>query len=243
MNEGAASGAAPVSHPRLSRRWIPFWALQAAEVAVGLVFADISIHVANGGFLVVAGVADAGLAITAKGPLGIFRLCGQRLHMVLAMVVSTVIALAPLVPVLRPDIQGIIVLEFGAVGVFRLATLTRTDGLRGTGRPAGMGAAGPVIDTTATPTVAGADARRPTPDAGPAAGPADGPADGTVPTPAPTPAARRAGQVGGAAVASGRRAAARYGPEAEAQVKSTIRGIGRLAGKVSAKLAPPEDAD
>ena len=239
MNEGAASGAAPVSHPRLSRRWIPFWALQAAEVAVGLVFADISIHVANGGFLVVAGVADAGLAITAKGPLGIFRLCGQRLHMVLAMVVSTVIALAPLVPVLRPDIQGIIVLEFGAVGVFRLATLTRTDGLRGTGRPAGMGAAGPVIDTTATPTVAGADARRPTPDAGPAAGPADG----TVPTPAPTPAARRAGQVGGAAVASGRRAAARYGPEAEAQVKSTIRGIGRLAGKVSAKLAPPEDAD
>ena len=239
MNEGAASGAAPVSHPRLSRRWIPFWALQAAEVAVGLVFADISIHVANGGFLVVAGVADAGLAITAKGPLGIFRLCGQRLHVVLAMVVSTVIALAPLVPVLRPDIQGIIVLEFGAVGVFRLATLTRTDGLRGTGRPAGMGADGPVIDTTATATVAGADARRPTPDAGPAAGPADG----TVPTPAPTPAARRAGQVGGAAVASGRRAAARYGPEAEAQVKSTIRGIGRLAGKVSAKLAPPEDAD
>jgi len=237
MNEGAASGTAPVSHPRLSRRWIPFWALQAAEVAVGLVFADISIHVANGGFLVVAGVADAGLAITAKGPLGIVRLCGQRLHVVLAMVVSTVIALAPLVPVLRPDIQGIIVLEFGAVGVFRLATLTRTDGLRGTGRPAGMGADGPVINTTAT--VAGADARRPTPTAGPA----DGPADGTVPTPAPTPAARRAGQVGGAAVASGRRAAARYGPEAEAQVKSTIRGIGRLAGKVSAKLAPPDDAD
>ena len=42
------------------------------------------------------------------------------------MVLSAVIALAPIVPALRPDIQGIIVIEFGAVGLIRVATLTRT---------------------------------------------------------------------------------------------------------------------
>ena len=42
------------------------------------------------------------------------------------MVLAGVIALAPLVPAMRPDIEGIIVVEFGAVGLFRVATLTRT---------------------------------------------------------------------------------------------------------------------
>jgi hypothetical protein len=44
-------------------------------------------------------------------------------------------------------------------------------------------------------------------------------------------------------VTTGKRVAAKYRPEAEEQVKATIRGVGKWAGKVSARLAPPEDAD
>jgi hypothetical protein len=35
--------------------------------------------------------------------------------------------------------------------------------------------------------------------------------------------------------------AAKYRPEAEAQVKKTIRGAGRLAGRVTSTPEPPED--
>ena len=39
------------------------------------------------------------------------------------MALSAAIALAPIIPALRPDIQGIIVVEFGAVGLFRVCHL------------------------------------------------------------------------------------------------------------------------
>ena len=68
------------------RRWLPFWSIQATEIVVALVFADISVHVANGGLLVGGAIALLGLAVTAQGPLGLFRICGQRLHVALAMV-------------------------------------------------------------------------------------------------------------------------------------------------------------
>jgi hypothetical protein len=34
---------------------------------------------------------------------------------------------------------------------------------------------------------------------------------------------------------------ARYRPEAEAQVKRTIRGAGRIAGRMTAEPKPPDD--
>ena len=156
------------------------------------------------------------------------------------MAVSAAIALAPIIPALRPDIQGIIVLEFGAVGLIRVATLTG----RGETRPGGAArghAAGPVIDTTATVV----DDRAPdrATGAGPCrAGPTSARAHPAGPPPGPPPppassgaAARWAGRTSGAAVASGKQVAADYRPEAEAQVKRTIRGIGKLAGRVSAR--------
>jgi hypothetical protein len=65
------------------------------------------------------------LAVTARGPLGLARICGPRLHAILDIVVALAVAAAPILPVLRPDITGILVVEVAAVAWIRLATLTR----------------------------------------------------------------------------------------------------------------------
>ena len=138
--------------------------------------------------------------------------------------------------------------EFGAVGLFRVATLT-DDEPGAPGHASGRVHGSPVIDTTAT--VAGERG------GGGAAGGMGG-GIGTSPgtetgtgsnggrsTAAPTTsgaAARWAGRASGAAVASGKQVVTDYRPEAETQVKRTIRGIGKLAGRVSSRLIPPEDS-
>ena len=207
---------------------MPFWVVQATEIAAGVVFADVSIHVGNPGLLVAAALAFFALAVTARGPLGIIRVCSQQLHLVLAMSVAAAVAVAPVVPVLRPDIEGIIVLEFGAVGLFRVCMLTRVAPSspvppEGTGRRPGP----TVIDATAT--VAGSRPARP------ASGPA--PASSTGPS-SYDAAARWVGRTTGAAASAGKQTAARYGPSARARVKKTIRSAGRIAG---AAVSPPGD--
>jgi hypothetical protein len=202
--------------------------VQATEIAVAVVFVDVSIHVANSGLLVGAALAFFALAVTAQGPLGIARICNQHLHLVLAMAVAAAVAVAPVVPALRPDIEGIIVLEFGAVGLFRVAMLTRVSPLS-----PGAGRGTRVIDATATVVD------------GPAAPGPTGPAP-TRPPASPGPsarsssdaAARWAGRASGAAATAGRQTAARYGPTARARVKRTIRSAGRLTGSV---VSPPAD--
>ena len=106
---------------------MPFWVLQLAELLAAVAFADLSLHVDNGGLLVGGTVAFALLAVTAQGPLGLVRVVPRRLHVLIACVVCVLFALAPVLPQARPDASGIIIVEFGAVGLFRLATLTRTD--------------------------------------------------------------------------------------------------------------------
>lgn len=238
MSEGVAPGRPPEGGPIHWSRRFPFWVLQVTEIVVALIFVDISIHVAHGDLLVVAALAMVALAITAHGPLGIVRVCGQRLHVLLASVLAVLLALAPIVPALRPDIQGIIVIEFGAVGLFRVATLTRTDGVRSV--HAGSRGRVRVIDTTAT--VVGTVA-----PPGPATSPGPSATTGPSATPGsttnPDSAARRAGRASSTVVTTGKRVAAKYRPEAEEQVKATIRGVGKWAGKVSARLTPPEDTD
>ena len=54
MNEGAGRAGDPGA-AGYRRRW-PFWVLQATEIAVALVFVDISTHVHSGGLLVGAAV-------------------------------------------------------------------------------------------------------------------------------------------------------------------------------------------
>ncbi len=244
MSEGVAPGRPPEGSPTRWPRRFPFWVLQATEIVVALIFVDISIHVAHGDLLLVAALAMVALAITAHGPLGIVRVCGQRLHVLLASVLAVLLALAPIVPALRPDIQGIIVIEFGAVGLFRVATLTRTDGVRSV--HAGSRGRVRVIDTTASvvgTTAPPGPATSPGPSRHARAEPHHRAARRAGPTTDPESAARRAGRASSTVVTTGKRVAAKYRPEAEEQVKATIRGVGKWAGKVSARLTPPEDAD
>ena len=98
------NGAVPVGPaPPGRRRWIPFWALQATEIGVAVVYVDVSVHVSGGGLLLAAALAFAALAVTARGALGIVALCSQRLHLVMTSTVAALVALAPIVPALRPD--------------------------------------------------------------------------------------------------------------------------------------------
>ena len=87
MPPGAAPGAdESVPGPDGSTRWeIPFWALQVAEIGVALLLVTQSVHVGHGGLLIATGAALAALAVTADGPLGIDRICSQRLHYVLVV--------------------------------------------------------------------------------------------------------------------------------------------------------------
>jgi pyruvate/2-oxoglutarate dehydrogenase complex dihydrolipoamide acyltransferase (E2) component len=239
----------PSGGGRVRNRWIPFWGLQISEVIVGIAYADTSIHVSRSGVLIGAAVAYFALAVTARGPLGIFRLVSQKVHVMALMAVSAVVAISPVLATLRPDIEGILVLELGAVGLIRLATLTQTAG--SSPRPASGIRSGRVIDATATPVEPAPAPGAPAPAPG-AAAPASGaaaPASGADAL--ASGAARWAGRAAGAATASGKRAAAKYGPEAEKHVKRTIRGAGRIAGKAGAAgkagggpaPAPPSDAE
>jgi hypothetical protein len=97
---------------------------QLAEYALAVALVASSVHVSNGTLLLWAGVAFGLLATTAPGPLVVRPLCPPKLHAVLDVVVALCLALAPILPSLRPDVSGILLAEFAAVGWLRLATLT-----------------------------------------------------------------------------------------------------------------------
>jgi hypothetical protein len=97
--------------------------------------------------LLVAAGAFVVLAVTARGPLGLVRICGPRLHATLDIVVALAVAAAPILPALRPDITGILVVEVAALAWVRLATLTRY-----TRVPSGSSA---TIDTVPAPLPTG----------------------------------------------------------------------------------------
>ncbi len=211
--------AGPADGP--TRRWrIPFWALQFLELGVAFLLVTQSVHVGRGGLLVGGGIVIGLLAVTADGPLGVFRRCGQRPHVLL--VAGTAIALAALavVPALRPDAEGLLVIAGAVVALMLLATRTVTSP-GGRDRRAGRA---PVIDTTATVADRGTADRRT------AAAPDGGNPDSAI---------RKAGRTTGAAGAAGRRAVDEYRPQVEDQVKRTLRGAGRLAGRLAGPKAPP----
>jgi len=213
---------------RSARRWIPFPFLQAGELGVAVSFAVLSVHVHNPVLLLAAAGLVTLLALTADGPLGVFRICGQRLHVHLVAVTAVLIAFAPVLPALRPDIEGILVTTFGAVGLLRLSTLTRVQGPLGSGQRRSRGSAA-VIDATATVSspaaTAGPDPTRP-PPAGPAG----------------ESALYRTGRAAGVASTAGRRVVERNRPAVEAQVRRGLRKAGRTVGRwTSGTSGAPED--
>lgn len=220
MPSGPGGDAAPTSAAPVARdRWrIPFWALQVLEYGVAFLLVTQSVHVGHGGLLVAGGALLFVLAVTADGPLGIFRVCGRRLHRILVLALAALLAAGCAVAALRPDAEGLVVVGAAVVALLVLASRTVvTGGTRGrrTGR-------GPVIDATAT-VVPPTGQPAPTPDD-------------------PDSAARKAGRGAGAAAAAGKRAVDEHRPQVEAGVRKTIRGAGRLAGRLAApKPAPGDD--
>ena len=111
--------------PASSRRPVPFVVHQIVEYLVAGALVELSLHTARPGLLLVGAVAFALLALTARGPLGVARVCGGRLHAVLDVVVAVGLAAAPILPALRPGALGIAAVEVVAVLWLRVVTLTR----------------------------------------------------------------------------------------------------------------------
>jgi len=231
-NRGAVGGGIGTA-VRSSPRVTPFWVLQVAEILSVLALADLSLHVSRGGVLAVGGAVFAALALTAAGPFGIIRIFGRRLHVILVVVAAFLIALSPVVAAIRPDVEGIIILEIVAVGIIRLATLVNTDPRRA--RPKGVRGSGPVVDATAT-VAASTPART-----GAAPSPSSPSGRSFLPTEERVgTAARWAGRAAGAATSAASRSTAKHGPAARVQAKRTIRTTGRLVGRARATSRPDQ---
>jgi len=85
----------------------------------------VSVHVGGNALLLASGSVLGLLALTARGPLGLVRVCGARLHAVLDIVVGVLLALSPLVRAWRPGTVGIVAVELVAVAWLRMTMLTR----------------------------------------------------------------------------------------------------------------------
>lgn len=194
--------------------------LQASELALAVVFADLSIHVAHGGVLIGAAVLLFLVSITADGPLGIFRIVSRKRHVQVAVSMAIVFAVAVWLPGVRADSEEKVVVMFASIGLIRIATLTRTTAAGGSRRRRGR-TRGDVIDTTATVAV---------PDPPPSSAGAD----------VADSAFRKAGRTTGAAAAAGKRAVDEHRPVVEDQVKRGLRGAGRLAGRLAGPRTPPD---
>jgi hypothetical protein len=234
---------------------VPFWILQLAE----LLAADLSLHVDRGGLLVAGTAVFALLAITANGPLGLVRVVPRRLHVYAVCVVAVVFALAPILPQIRPDASGIIIIEFGAVGLFRLATLTST--VVTVRAPRGAARAAPATNQPAT----GQPANRP-PATGQPGVPTSalGAASATGSTSAPDPStgagaaprsatekvsstetagrwigrqASAAAQHAGIAAEAAALTAEKHAPAARAQAGRAVRSAGRLTGRLTRSVS------
>jgi hypothetical protein len=216
---------------RRSQRVTPFWILQVAEILSVLALADLSLHVSRGGALSVAGGIFAALALTADGPLGVLRIFSRRLHVKL-VAAAGLVAVSPVVSAIRPDIEGIIILEVVAIGIIRLATLVNSD--PPPARTKGVRISRRVVDTTARVAPSSSARTRPA-----ASGASGSPGRSFLPTEESVgTAARWAGRATGAAASAASRSTAKHGPNAKAQARRTIRTAGRLVGRARATSRP-----
>jgi hypothetical protein len=116
----------------------------------------LSVHIGGSDLLLIGGIAFGLLALTARGPFGLLRLCPGPLHGILDVVVAVVLALSPLIGPLRSGIVSIVVIELVAVAWLRLSMLTRyrprapSTGTASTGT-ASTDPAAAVVDPAAAP--------------------------------------------------------------------------------------------
>jgi len=209
---GGSGGNDPDGRGR-GRGRLHFWVIQVTELAVAVGLVDLSLHVTRAAVLLGAAGVLAAISLTAKGPLGVVRLVGRPAHRVVALVVAAGMALAPLAPALRPGVDGIAILELGAIGLARVATLVRV-------------APGPL---SADPEAPGRRAAR-----GEPSGASPGSRGGADPPPVAR-AARWAGRAASQAGTAVNRAADSHGPVAKAHVLRVARTSGRVTGWLTAQ--------
>jgi hypothetical protein len=223
MSSNDGAHAPPPGSARQATGWrIPFWALQVLELGVAFLLVTQSVHVIHGGILVGAGVVLVVLALTADGPLGIYRVCGQRLHRTLVFALVVILVVIACIPSLRPDLEGLLVIALAIVALVVLSSRTTLTGRRG--RRRGTKGRGEIIDATAT--VADPDSGGP---------PLSESEDSDT-------AIRKAGRTTAAAAAAGKRAVDEHRPVVEDQVKRGLRGAGRLAGRLTGPKTPPDQS-
>jgi hypothetical protein len=177
----ASAGSEQAADSSRRRRPIAFALHQLFEYLLAVALVVASVHIGHSALLLAAGALFGLLALTAQGPLGLLRVCGRRLHLILDVSAAVLLAAAPLEPALRPGVAGIVVIELVAVAWVRVTTLTRygdrADG--GDGRASVDTAAAASSGPTPAPAEAGpalgvirglgrmtAGARRRLPDAG-----------------------------------------------------------------------------
>jgi hypothetical protein len=83
------------------------------------------VHIGDSEVLLTAAIVLGLLALSARGPLGVVRICGSRLHGTLDVVAGVLLALSPLVRALRPGVIGIVAIEVVALAWLRVTMLTR----------------------------------------------------------------------------------------------------------------------
>jgi hypothetical protein len=117
----------PDSHTgtRRRRRPIAFGLHQLFEYFFAVALALLSVHLGGSAVLLTAAIVLGLLALTARGPLGVVRICGSRLHGILDVVAGVLLALSPLVRALRPGAIGIVAVEVVALAWLRVTMLTR----------------------------------------------------------------------------------------------------------------------
>lgn len=203
-------------------RWyLPLWLLQILELSVAYLLISQSVHVVNGVLLAASGIVLGLLTLSLKAPLGAMRIIDPRMHLVAIRLLALAMALALVVPAARPDLEGLVIVVFSAVVLVLLSTRTATTVGRWGRRSSRT--SGPVIDATATVV------------------PPDGiPADQDT----PDSALRRVGRTTGAAAAVGKQVVDQHRPQVEDQVRRTLRGAGKFAGRLTrSKVRPPDPPD
>jgi hypothetical protein len=98
---------------------------QLIEYLVAGALVALSVRVGHSQLLVAGGAAIGLLAMSARGPLGLVRICGTRLHAVADVGVGIALAVAPIWRTLRPGAVGLVAIELVAVAWLRVGTLTR----------------------------------------------------------------------------------------------------------------------
>ncbi len=210
-----------------AHRVLPFWVLQAGQLGAAGALVDLSIHLARPQLLLALACLLAGVTLLADAPLGVVRVLPRKPAAILAVAVSVAAVPAMLAPPLRPGVEGAVIVVFVAVGIARLATLTRL-------------AVGP--GPQARPGTAPGD------HAGDHAGARSG-GGGTSPAGGSDPGERTMDQRGTGTAAARRlgveaarlaAAAERRRPELERAARHLARRAGRAAGRVQGRLRDPE---